>query len=56
MIELVRNSSQEQNLSTRDDPKSVGDAPQVLSSGMKTGLIVAGVVLVGALVIGGTML
>ena len=56
MIELVRNSSQEQNLATRDDPKSVGDAPQVLSSGMKTGLIVAGVVLVGALVIGGTML
>jgi hypothetical protein len=56
MIELIRNSSQDQNLGRRDDRKSVGDAPQVLSSGMKVGLIVAGLVLVGALVIGGTML
>ena len=56
MIELIRNSSQDQNLVNRDDNKSVGDAPQVLSSGMKMGLIVAGLVLVGALVIGGTML
>lgn len=56
MIELIRNSSQDQNLVNRDNNQSVGDAPQVLSSGMKMGLIVAGLVLVGALVIGGTML
>ena len=56
MIELIRNSSQDQNLVNRDGNQSVGDAPQVLSSGMKMGLIVAGLVMVGALVIGGTML
>ena len=56
MIELIRNSSQDQNLGSREDRKSVGDVPQVLSSGMKMGLIVAGLVLVGALVIGGTLL
>lgn len=56
MIDLIRNASQDQNLVRRDDRQSVGEAPQVLSSGMKVGLIAAGLVLVGALVVGGTML
>jgi len=56
MIELIRNSSHDQKLGNRDDRKSVGEAPQVLSSGMKVGLIGAGLVLVVALVVGGSML
>ena len=56
MIDLIRNSSHDQSLGTHDDRQSVGETPQVLSSGMKAGLIVAGLVLVGALLIGGSML
>ena len=58
MIDLIRSSSQDQKLVNHDDPKvsNGANAPQVLSGGMKVGLVVAGLCLVGALLFAGSML
>ena len=56
MIELIRNSSQDRRLGTPGDAQPAGDKPQVLSGGLKVGVIVAGFCLLGALVIAGSML
>ncbi|SFR43039.1 Sensors of blue-light using FAD [Marinobacter gudaonensis] len=56
MIELIRNSSQDQKLVNYDDDRATGNQPQVMSGGLKAGIIVAGICIVGALLFAGSML
>lgn len=56
MIELIHNSSQDQRVSGGDRVKESSDKPQVLSGGLKIGVALAGLCLVGALVYGASML
>ena len=56
MIKLIRSSSQDQKLVNYDDHRAAADKPEVLSGGMKLGIAVAGLCVIGALVFAGTML
>lgn len=56
MIELIRSSSQDQKLVNYDDHRAAAGKPEVLSGGMKLGIVVAGLCVIGALVFAGTML
>ncbi|KMQ75758.1 BLUF domain-containing protein [Marinobacter subterrani] len=56
MIELIRNSSHDQKLVNHDEARTVRETPQAFSPGLKAGLIVAGLCLLGALFFAGSML
>lgn len=56
MIELIRSSSHDQKLVNHDEPRRVSDAPQAFSPGLKAGLIVAALCLLGALFFAGSLL
>ncbi|MBW7470627.1 BLUF domain-containing protein [Marinobacter sp. F4218] len=56
MIELIRNSSQDQKLVNYDEAKTIEKRPNAFSVGQRTGLIVAALCLVGALFAAGSML
>lgn len=56
MIELIRNSSQDQKLINHDEPEAGETKPHAFSAGLRTGLIVAALCLVGALFVAGSML
>lgn len=56
MIELVRNSSQDQKLVNHDDAAVKREKAQAFSPGLRAGLLVAAACLVGALFYAGSML
>ncbi|MGM0766873.1 MAG: BLUF domain-containing protein [Pseudomonadota bacterium] len=56
MIELIRRSSQDQKLVNHDDPAVGREAPAAFPTGIRTGLLVAAICLIGALAFAGTML
>lgn len=56
MIELIRRSSHDQKLVNHDEADSSEPKPQPFSTGLRTGLIVAALCLVGALFVAGSML
>ncbi|MBW4933943.1 BLUF domain-containing protein [Marinobacter sp. F4206] len=56
MIQLIRESSQDQKLINYDETEANETKPQAFSAGLRTGLIVAALGLVGALFVAGSML
>jgi len=56
MIDLIRQSSHDQKLVNHDDPAVARDQPAAFSKGIRTGLVVAAICLIGALAFAGTML
>lgn len=56
MIELIRKSSHDDKLVNHSEARPAREAEAPVSSGVRTGLLVAGVVLLGAFVFGGVLL
>lgn len=56
MIQLIRESSQDQKLVNYDEARSAPSGAQAFSPGLKAGLIVAALSLLGALLFAGSML
>lgn len=56
MIELIRASSHDQRVINHDGAKTSANTPQAFSPGLKAGLIVAALCLLGALLFAGSLL